>query len=77
MCVVKLLLKAGAFVNQTNKYGYTALNRAAFMDHGYVVQLLLEAGANPNLVGNSGDTHLYWAAWRGNGYAANLPINNL
>ena len=61
-------------MNQTNKYGYTALNRAAFMDHGYVVQLLVEAGANPNLVGNSGDTHLYWAAWRGNGYAANLPI---
>jgi len=43
--MVKLLLDAGAVVNQVDEEGYTELNYAIVASHRDVVKLLLEKGA--------------------------------
>jgi ankyrin repeat protein len=45
---VKLLLEAGADVNDRNAWGHSAIALAAFANFGEVVRFLLEQGANPN-----------------------------
>jgi len=50
--VVQLLLKAGANLNSSDNFGWTALMYASHYGHVEVVQLLLNAGANPNAVNN-------------------------
>lgn len=46
---VEFLIKHGADLDAADKYGNTALHRAAFKDHMPVVQALLDSPANPNL----------------------------
>lgn len=46
--MVRPLLKCGADVNATGKYGRTALEVAASRGHEAVVRLLLERGADVN-----------------------------
>jgi uncharacterized protein len=57
----RTLLKAGADVNQTTFYGWTAL-LTAIQNRRYVfASMLLEVGANPNLANEGGWTPLYIA----------------
>lgn len=54
----KLLINAGASVNQTNNEGSTALHTAAFFCRPEIVQLLLDKGADKNVRNNYGSTAL-------------------
>ncbi|MGE3189536.1 MAG: ankyrin repeat domain-containing protein [Vicinamibacterales bacterium] len=60
----KLLLAAGADVNDTAADGRSALVLAAFSGHGEVARALLDAGADPDADG-AGYTALHAAALRG------------
>jgi ankyrin repeat protein len=57
----KILLDAGANVNQTTNYGWTPLLTATQNRHYKLAALLLERGANPNLKNNGGWSPLYVA----------------
>lgn len=46
---VEFLINHGADLDATDKYGNTALHRAAIKEHRSVVQALLDSQANPNL----------------------------
>jgi len=59
--VVELLLKAGAVVNQADKYGCTPLHKVVFKVHKDIVELLLKAGAAVNQADKHGCTPLYKA----------------
>jgi ankyrin repeat protein/serine/threonine protein kinase len=63
--VVRLLLRAGAGVNTTNKSGEMPLHIAVHEGHAEVVQLLLGAGADVNAAVNNGATPLNFAAQKG------------
>lgn len=65
---VEEALKNGANVNaKDNKYGWTALHKAAVRGHANVAEVLLRHGANVNAKDNNGWTALHCAA--GNEYA--------
>jgi ankyrin repeat protein len=65
--IIKLLLAAGAKVNQPSDRGELALLEAARSNYGDIVTILLKAGANVNSQGNGGDrTALSFAAGKGN-----------
>ena len=55
------LLTAGANVNQTTHYGWTALLTATQNRHYKLASFLLEKGANPNISNNGGWSPLYIA----------------
>ncbi|MEO5923019.1 MAG: ankyrin repeat domain-containing protein [Bryobacteraceae bacterium] len=57
----KVLLDAGANVNQTTNYGWTPLLTATQNRNYKLAALLLERGANPNLKNNGGWSPLYLA----------------
>jgi ankyrin repeat protein len=57
----RLLLAAGADVNQTTEFGFTALLTAVHNRHYRLALQLLEAGADPNLVTKGGWSPLYIA----------------
>src|SRR5829696_8162858 len=59
------ILPQGAHVNARNKYGMTALMRAAYHGHVRMVRALLEHGADPNLTRNDKFTALALAAFFG------------
>ncbi len=61
----KILLGAGADVNDTAPIGMSALVVAAYSDHAGMGQLLLEEGADPDAAG-AGYTALHAAILRGN-----------
>jgi hypothetical protein len=63
--VKALLVPDGIDVNQQDRYGETALMRAAMGGHTEAVQALLEAGANVNQQDRYGRTALMRAAVRG------------
>jgi ankyrin repeat protein len=52
--IIKLLLDAGAILEQKNVVGWTPLRGYVISGHIESVQLLLEAGANPNIEDNAG-----------------------
>jgi len=54
-------------INARNRYGTTALMKAAFFGHEPVVRVLLEHGADPNLIRNDRFTALELAAFFGHG----------
>ena len=60
----RLLLDAGADVNETAPTGESVLVRASFSDQGKFAAFLLERGANPNAAG-AGYTALHTAVLRG------------
>ncbi len=57
----KILLDAGANVNQTTNYGWTPLLTATQNRNYKLASLLLDRGANPNLKNNGGWSPLYLA----------------
>ena len=56
--VAQMLLNAGAWVDQRDRYGWTALLRAAERGNYAVAAVLLAGGANPNAQGVSGGSPL-------------------
>ncbi|QUS62233.1 ankyrin repeat domain-containing protein [Synechocystis sp. PCC 7339] len=59
--IAKLLIKAGADLNQGNDDRTTTLMMAAYRNNEPLVKILLEAGADPNLQDDQGTTALEWA----------------
>src|SRR5215831_16483079 len=51
---VESLIRAGANVNVSDRYGITPLNLAAVNGNGGIIRKLLDAGANPNVVDLTG-----------------------
>jgi hypothetical protein len=60
---VKLLVNAGADVNQADEYGAILFHRAVASGHKDIVELLLNAGADVNKADNGGYTPLHWAVY--------------
>jgi ankyrin repeat protein len=63
--VVELLVKNGAYLNATNKEGFSALATACYWGRYAVAAFLLKAGANPDLPCHNGLTALKAATLRG------------
>jgi ankyrin repeat protein len=63
--IMRLLIKAGAFVNAVNQSGSTALIQAAHFGHYEAVKLLLEEHANPDFANTKGTTALMRASQEG------------
>ena len=59
------IFSSGALINARNKYGMTALMKAASNGHALMVRALLERGADPNLARNDKFTALALAAFFG------------
>jgi ankyrin repeat protein len=71
---VKVLLDAGADVNQRTKYGWTALLTATQNRHYRVGAYLLDHGADPNVPNNGGWTPLYLATDNRNIETGDYPV---
>lgn len=71
---LRRLLPRVVDVNARNRYGMTALMKAAFFGHEPVVRVLLERGADPNLVRNDSFTALAIAAFFGHAETVNTLI---
>lgn len=63
--IVKLLIKAGAFVDAVNQSGSTALIQAAHFGRYEALKLLLEENANPHFANSKGTTALMRASQEG------------
>jgi uncharacterized protein len=70
----KLLLEAHADVNQTTRYGWTALLTAVQNRHYQFATYLLDHGANPNTANNGGWTPLYIAVDNRNIEGGDYPV---
>jgi len=70
----KLLLEAHADVNQTTRYGWTALLTAVQNRHYQFAAYLLDHGANPNTANNGGWTPLYIAVDNRNIEGGDYPV---
>jgi uncharacterized protein len=70
---VKVLVDAGADVNQATKYGWTPLLTAT-QNRNYKIAQLLEHGANPNIANNGGWTPLYIATDNRNIEGGDYPV---
>jgi uncharacterized protein len=70
----KVLLDAGANVNQTTEYGWTPLLVAANNRNYKLAALLLERGANPNIANKGGWTPLYLATDNRNIEGGDYPV---
>lgn len=75
--IIKLLLQAGANVNQYNKNsGRTSLHWAALKNNEIILQLLLDFGADINQADHYGVTALHHAALQDNNNAIIFLLNN-
>jgi uncharacterized protein len=70
----KLLLDAGADINQTTNYGWTPLLTAINNRHYKLAAMLLERGANPNLANRGGWSPLYLATDNRNIEGGDYPV---
>jgi ankyrin repeat protein len=70
----KLLIAAGADVNQTTEYGWTPLLTATNNRHYKLAAWLVENGANVNLPNNGGWTPLYLATDNRNIEGGDFPV---
>ncbi|HEX4136489.1 MAG TPA: ankyrin repeat domain-containing protein [Bryobacteraceae bacterium] len=70
----QLLVQAGAKVNQTTTYGWTALLTATQNRHYKLAAYLLDRGADPNLANNGGWTPLYLATDNRNIESGDYPV---
>jgi ankyrin repeat protein len=64
--IVKLLINAGASIEQKASDGSTALYLATQFGYPQIVKLLLDSGANPNIVNKNGTSALAAAVSAGN-----------
>jgi ankyrin repeat protein len=71
---VKVLLEAGANVNQTTRYGWTPLLTATQNRHYLLAAYLLDHGADPNLANKGGWRPLYIATDNRNIESGDYPI---
>ncbi len=65
MQVINELLVAGAWIDETDAQGHTALHTACFCGNQQSAVFLVERGANVNLASRKGATPLAWAAHKG------------
>jgi ankyrin repeat protein len=70
----KLLLDAGASVNQTTEYGWSPLLTAVNNRNYRLASYLIERGANPNLANKGGWTPLYLATDNRNIEGGDYPV---
>ena len=70
----KILLDAGADVNQQTHYGWTALLTATQNRHYKLAAYLLDHGANPNVANNGGWSPLYLATDNRNIESGDYPV---
>ena len=70
----KLLLDAGADINQTTEYGWTPLLTATNNRHYVFGKLLLDRGADPNKANKGGWTPLYLATDNRNIEGGDYPV---
>ena len=70
----RMLIDAGADLNQQSNYGWTALLTATQNRHYRLGAYLLEKGANPNIPNNGGWTPLYLATDNRNIEAGDYPV---
>jgi ankyrin repeat protein len=70
----RILVEAGAKVNQTSRYGWTPLLTAVQNRHYQLGAYLLAHGADPNLPNNGGWTPLYIATDNRNIEAGDYPV---
>jgi len=73
---VAALIKSGADVNASNKYGVSPLFEAAEAGQGAIVELLVKAGADVNAARGEGQTILMTAARSGNAAAVKALIEH-
>jgi len=71
---VKVLLEAGADVNQTSGYGWSPLLVATQNRYYELGKFLIEKGANPNLANKGGWTPLYLATDNRNIESGDYPV---
>jgi len=71
---VKVLLEAGADVNQVTHYGWTPLLTATQNRHYKIAAYLLDHGANPNIKNNGGWSPLYLATDNRNIEGGDYPV---
>jgi ankyrin repeat protein len=71
---VKVLIEAGADVNQVTHYGWTPLLTATQNRHYKLAAYLLEHGANPNILNNGGWGPLYIATDNRNIEGGDYPV---
>jgi ankyrin repeat protein len=71
---VKVLLDAGADINQTSRYGWTALLTSVKNSHYQMAKLLLERGANPSIADKGGWNPLYLAVDNRNIEGGDYPV---
>ena len=71
---VKVLLDAGADVNQTSRYNWTPLLSAIKNSHYQMAKLLLDRGADPNISDKGGWNPLYLAVDNRNIEGGDYPI---
>jgi uncharacterized protein len=70
----RVLVEAGANVNQVTNYGWTALLTATQNKHYKLAAYLLDRGANPNISNKGGWTPLYLATDNRNIEAGDYPV---
>lgn len=70
----RLLVEAGAKVNQKTNYGWTPLLTATQNRHYVLAAYLLDHGADPNLANNGGWTPLYLATDNRNIESGDYPV---
>ncbi len=70
----KVLLDAGADVNQITEYGWTPLLTATNNRHYKLARYLIERGANPNIANKGGWTPLYLATDNRNIEGGDYPV---
>jgi ankyrin repeat protein len=71
---VKILIEAGADVNQVTHYGWTPLLTATQNRHYKIGAYLLDHGANPNIKNNGGWSPLYLATDNRNIEGGDYPV---
>jgi len=72
----RMLVAAGADVNQVTHYGWTALLTATQNRHYALATLLLERGADPNIANKGGWTPLYLATDNRNIEGGDYPVRS-
>jgi uncharacterized protein len=72
--IVRILLSAGATINQTSAGGWSPLLTATWNGHYKLGKLLLDSGADANLANADGWTPLYLATFKRNPDGGDYPL---